>query len=150
MVPLVYVVRKLVPVPAPPPFLSNDLSYSNTHGSVDGEMIARASHTHPMFRNDNSAVYYLLEEATRGTSYAPTIKPYQQTKQGREAWRSLVNQYAGQDKWEAEVKRQDDLLHNRQWKGQSNFSLEKFIAQHRNAYVSMRQCVEHITLQLPK
>jgi hypothetical protein len=60
-----------------------------------------------------------------------------------------VNQYAGQDKWEAEVKHQDDLLHNRQWKGQSNFWLEKFIAQHHNAYVSMRQCVEHITFQLP-
>jgi hypothetical protein len=148
MVPLAYVVRELIAVPAPPP-LVNDLPYSTLHGSVEGEMIARASHAHPLFRDDNSAVYYLLEEATRGTSYAPTIKPYQRTKQGREAWRSLVNQYAGQDKWEAEVKRQDDLLHNRQWKGQSNFSLEKFIAQHRNAYVSMRQCVEHITFQLP-
>jgi hypothetical protein len=146
---LAYVVRELVPVPAPPP-LANDLPYSNLHGSVEGEMIARASHTHPLFRDDNSAVYYLLEEATRGTSYAPTIKPYQRTKQGREAWWSLVDQYADQDKWEAEVKRQDDLLHNRQWKGQSNFSLEKFIAQHHNAHVSsMRQCVEHITFQLP-
>ena len=112
-------------------------------------MIARASHTHPLFRDDNSAVYYLLEKATRGTSYAPTIKPYQRSKQGREAWRSLVNQYAGDDKWEAELKRQDDLLHNRVWKGQSNFSLEKFIAQHRNACVSMRQSAEHVTFQLP-
>jgi hypothetical protein len=57
MVPLAYVVRELVPVPAPPP-LANDLPYSNIHGSVKGEMIARASHTHPLFRDDNSAVYY--------------------------------------------------------------------------------------------
>jgi hypothetical protein len=94
-------------------------------------------------------VYYLLEEATRGTSYAPTIKPYQRAKNGREAWRSLVNQYAGEDKWQSELKKQDELLHNRQWRGQSNFSLEKFIAQHRNAFVSMRQCAEHVTFQLP-
>jgi hypothetical protein len=148
MVPLAYVVRETVP-PGVAPALATGLPHSNEHGSVEGEMIARASHTHPLFRDDNSAVYYLLEEATRGTSYAPTIKPYQRSKQGRKAWRSLVNQYAGDDKWEAELKSQDDLLHNRVWKGQSNFSLEKFIAQHRNAYVSMRQSAEHVTFQLP-
>jgi hypothetical protein len=70
-------------------------------------------------------------------------------KNGREAWRLLVNQYAGEDKWQSELKRQDELLHNRQWKEQSNFLLEKFIAQHRNAFVSIRQCAEHVTFQLP-
>ena len=35
------------------------------------------------------------------------------------------------------------------WKGQSNFSLEKFIAQHRNAFISMEQCAEHVAFQLP-
>jgi hypothetical protein len=148
MVPLAYVVREVV-IPLAPPPLATNLPYCEQHGSVEGELIARASHAHPLFRDDNSAVYYLLEEATRGTSYAPTIKPYQRKKQGREAWRSLVNQYAGEDKWQSELKRQDELLHNRQWKGQSNFSLEKFIAQHRNAFVSMRQCAEHVTFQLP-
>jgi hypothetical protein len=148
MVPLAYVVREPVVALAPPP-LATGLPHSEDHGSVEGEMIARASHTHPLFRDDNAALYYLLEEATRGTSYAPTIKPYQRSKQGREAWRSLVNQYAGEDKWQAELKRQDELLHNRIWKGQSNFTLEKFIAQHRNAFVSMRQCAEHVTFQLP-
>ena len=149
MVPLAYVVREVVDPPAPPPPLATNLPHSTEHGSVEGELIARASHTHPLFRDDNSAVYYLLEEATRGTSYAPTIKPYQRSKHGRDAWRSLVMQYAGEDKWQSELKYQDDLLHNRQWKGQSNFSLEKFIAQHRNAFVSMRQCAEHVTFQLP-
>jgi hypothetical protein len=48
MVPLAYVVRELIPVPAPPP-LANDLAYSILHGSVEGEMIARASHAHPLF-----------------------------------------------------------------------------------------------------
>jgi hypothetical protein len=94
-------------------------------------------------------VYYLLEEATRGTSYAPTIKPFQRAKDGRGAWNSLITQYAGDDKWQAELTKHDELLHNRQWKGQSNFSLEKFIAQHRNAYVTMRQSAEHVTFQLP-
>ena len=40
-------------------------------------------------------------------------------------------------------------MHTRLWKGQSNFPLEGFIAQHRNAFVSMKQCAEHIAYQLP-
>ena len=48
-----------------------------------------------------------------------------------------------------EIKHQDDLLHTCQWKVQSNFPLEGFIAQHRNAFVSMQQCAEHVEYQLP-
>ena len=61
----------------------------------------------------------------------------------------LMNQYAGDDKWKAEIKKQDDLLHTCIWKGQSSFLQEGFIAQHRNAYVSMQQCAEHVEYQLP-
>ena len=47
------------------------------------------------------------------------------------------------------MRRQHDLLHNRVWKGRSNFPLEGFVAQHRNAFVSMQQCDEHVSFQLP-
>ena len=60
-----------------------------------------------------------------------------------------MNQYAGRDKWEVEIKCQDNLLHTQVWKGQSNFLLEGFTAQHQNAYVSMQQCAEHVEYQLP-
>ena len=95
------------------------------------------------------AVYYALEEATCSTSYATSIKPFQRTKNGHSALLALMNQYAGNDKWEAEIRKQDDLLHTHVWKGQSNFPLEAFIAQHCNAFVSMQQCAEHIAYQLP-
>ena len=149
MIPLAYVIRKDEDVPAIAPPLMAGQPHSETHGSIEGEMIARASHTHAMFRDDNAAVYYALEEATHSTSYAASIKPFQRTKNGRGALQALTNQYAGNDKWEAEIRRQDDLLHTRVWKGQSNFPLEGFIAQHRNAFVSMQQCAEHIAYQLP-
>ena len=55
------------------------------------------------FRDDNSVVYYHLEEATRGTSYAASIKPFQRGKDGRGAWKALTSPYAGKDKWEAET-----------------------------------------------
>ena len=94
-------------------------------------------------------VYYHLEGAIRGTSYAAEIKPFQSGKDGRGAWKALTSQYAGKDKWEAEIKHQEQLRHTRIWKGHSNISLENFISQHRNAYVSMQASAEHVQYQLP-
>ena len=102
-----------------------------------------------MSNNDSSSVYYHLEEAVRSTSYASSIKPYQRQKDGRGAWLAIVSQYAGKDKWDSEIKKQDDFLHSSQWKGQSNFTLGMLITQHRAAYVSMVQCAEHVDYQLP-
>ena len=149
MIPLAYVVRIDHQVPGPAPTLAPNQPHSTEHGSVEGELIARASHTHALFRDDNSVVYYHLEEATRATSYAASIKPFQKVRDGRGAWKALTSQYAGKDKWKAEIKRQEQLLHTRIWKGQSNFSLENFISQHRNAYVSMQASAEHVQYQLP-
>ena len=70
---------------------------------------------------------------------AASIKPFQRLKDGRGAYLAIRAQYAGRDKWETEIKRQDNLLHTRVWKGQGIFSLERFVAQHRNAFVSSFQ-----------
>jgi hypothetical protein len=37
----------------------------------------------------------------------------------------------------------------RKWKGQSNFALERFVAQHQNAFVCLQAAGEHVTYQLP-
>ena len=148
-IPLSYVIRQNVEVPAATPPLANHQPHSTEHGSVEAELVARASHTHALYRDDNDKVYHYLEEATRSTTYAASIKPYQRRKDGRGAWFAIKNQYAGNDKWEAEIKKQEQLIHTRTWKGQTNFSLEAFTSQHRAAYVSMQQCAEHIQYQLP-
>ena len=149
MIPLAYVIRIYPQVQGIAPTLAPNQPHSTEHGSVEEELIARASHTHALFRDDNSVVYYHWEKATRGTSYAASIKPFTKAKDGRGAWKALTSQYAGKDKWEAEIKRQEQLLHTRIWKGQSNVSLENFISQHRNAYVSMQASAEHVQYQLP-
>jgi len=146
---LAYVIREIVAVGGIAPPLLNHFPHSDEHGWVEAELVARASHTHALFRDDNSSVYYKLEEATRTTSYAASIKPFQRLKNGRAAWLALTSQYAGKDKWEQELKKQDDLLHTREWKGQSNFTLERFVQQHRNAFVSMQQCALYVQYQLP-
>ena len=82
MIPLAYVIRNDPQVPGLAPQLAPNQPHSTEHGSVERELIARASHTHALFRDDNSVEYYHLEEATRGTSYAASIKPFQRGKMG--------------------------------------------------------------------
>ena len=98
MIPLAYVIQIDPQVPGLAPPLAANEPHSTEHGSVEGELIARAAHTHALFRDDNSVVYYHLEEATRGTSYAASIKPFQRGKDGRGAWKALTSQYTGKDK----------------------------------------------------
>ena len=148
-IPLAYITRETVDVPAIPPPQEANKPHSTEYGSIEVELVARASHDHELYKEDNGSVYYHLEKATRGTIYSASIKPFQRGKDGRGAWLALTSQYAGNDKWEVKLKRQDDLLQQRQWKGQNTFPLEEFIAQHRNAFVSMQQCDEHISYQLP-
>jgi hypothetical protein len=97
-VPLAYVIQPEAPVPAKG-IQATGTPRSTEHKAIKTELIARAFHGHPLFREDNSSVYYKLEEATRATSYAALIKQYQsRTKNGREAWLALSNQYAGNNK----------------------------------------------------
>ena len=148
-IPLAYITRETVNVPAIPPPQEVNKPHSTEHGSIEVELVAHASHDHELYKEDNWSVYYHLEEATRRTIYSASIKPFQCGKDGHGAWLALTSQYAGNDKWEAELKRQDDLLHQRQWKKQNTFPLEGFIGQHCNAFISMQQCAEHVSYQLP-
>ena len=63
-IPLAYIIRDEPNPPAMAPPLAPGQPHSTEHGSVEAELIARASHTHALFRNDNSDLYFLLEEAT--------------------------------------------------------------------------------------
>ena len=148
-IPLTYVIREEVDVPAAAPDLANGKPHSTEHGSVEMELVARASHDHPLYRTDNQKVYEFVEEATRTTSYSASIKPFMRSKDGRGAYKALVAQYAGTDKWEALVKTANSVLHTHKWKGQNAFTLEQFVAKHRNAFVTLQNASRHITIQLP-
>jgi hypothetical protein len=148
-IPLAYVIRETVAVPALCPDRLHNQPFSQVHGSILDDMINRASHTHGLYPQDNAAVYFKMEEASRGTPFADSIKTYQRRKDGRGAYFAIVAQFAGNDKWEAEIKKSTTILHQRKWKGSQNFTLEKFVALHRNAYVSLQACATHVQYQLP-
>ena len=65
-------------------------------------------------------------------------------------WEALVTQHAGQDKWDAEVKKHSAFLVTYKWKGSGNFLLEGFCAKHRMAYEQLKAAVAHgVTHQIP-
>ena len=148
-IPLAYVIRPAITPPAVASLLATDLPHSKIHGSVKADLINRASHNHPLYRDDNADVYFRLEEALRGTSFVASIKPFQRARNGRDAFFAVRNQYAGEDKWQAELKKQEDIVHSRIWKGQGQYTLDRYVAQHCNAFVMMQECSTHVPYQLP-
>ena len=92
------------------PTQAADQPYSTGHGSVAGEMVARLSHAHPLYRVDNATGFSQLVTATLGTSYASTIAPFKRAKDGRGALVALKAQFAGPSHWDREVKSMSDFL----------------------------------------
>ena len=117
-------------------------------GSVTEELIQRLNHNGPLFRSDNALVYSLLDEATRNTIYAPTIKPFARTKNGRDAWLAIVSSHAGDDKWDQIRKDKYNFLMNTKWNGRA-YSLEKFTGLHRSSFVMLEEASLHVPFQLP-
>ena len=76
-IPLAYIIQDEPNPPAAALPLAPGQPHSIEHGSVEAELIAWALHTHALFQNDNSDLYFLLEEATWSTPYAASIKPFQ-------------------------------------------------------------------------
>ena len=75
-VPLSYVIHDMVTIPASSLPLKINEPYSIKYGSVEGELVAHNSHTHPRYTDDNSQVYYFLEEGITSTAYTISIKPF--------------------------------------------------------------------------
>ena len=93
------------------------------YGSVEEDLISRVSHNHPLFKDDNAEFYYDIETALRGTAYLALIKPFQRSKDGRGALLGVQSQYSSREKWQADLRTQEDIVHNQLWKGQGQFTL---------------------------
>ena len=150
-VPLAYVIRDDAKVPETKdvPEAEKDQPWAKEYGCIETELISLTDHAHALFRQDNADVYAKMEEATRNTTYWASIKPFQRTQDGCGAYLALVTQFAGKDKWEKEIQQQSSILHTRKWKGQNNFTLERHVGVHQNAYVMMEAGSVHVNFQLP-
>ena len=62
-----------------------------------GDLISRASHSHPLYKTDNAIVFGAIESATRESVFSTTIKPVARKKDGRGAWKALLTSHVGID-----------------------------------------------------
>ena len=147
--PLSWIYRPDDAVPAVAPALEPDQPFSTEHSSVSHEMVARMSHTHPLFRADNATGYAQLVTATLGTQYASTIAPFKRTKNGRAALKALKAQFAGKAYWDKEVKIMTDFMHGSKFTGNTGFTLHAFLAKHRASFHTLQRCKEHVQVELP-
>ena len=95
---LAYVLRPDVSIPLISSIVcAADCPYSIEQGSVSNELIVRAGYDYPLLNEDNTKLYFAIEEAVRNTNYATSIKPFQRSKNGRGALLSLKHQYYNKD-----------------------------------------------------
>ena len=147
--PIAYVIRENEVPEATPPTLATNEPHSEKHGSVRGELIARLTHTHGLYREDNAAVFDDIELATRGTKYAASIAKFKMAKDGRGAYEALKHQHAGKAMWDQQAAKCHEFMLNRKFTGGTEMTLERYIQQHQAAHVALEQCRVHVKCVVP-
>ena len=140
-----YLIRENAVAAVIVPPLAADKAYSTEHGLVEEELVVRATHHDTLYREDNKSIYHMLEEGVRNTPCAASRKPFMRGKDGKEAFLAIKRQYAGVDKWENELRTQQEIMRDHVFNGRTNYNLEKYNCAHCNAYVVMEQCSDQVT-----
>jgi hypothetical protein len=112
-------------------------------------MIARMLHWHSLFKADNGAVFKLIQTAVRGTPIAASIAPICCNQNGCRAFFAIQAQHAGKDVWDKLVKEAKTVLQNRKWLVITNVTLAKHMGMHRQVFITMTECAEHIPVDVP-
>ena len=148
-VPIFYVLRSMVAVATPAPPRATNKPYSDSHGSVQDELISRVSFDHACFFDDRAKLYEMVEIAARNTKYAPTVAPYKATKDGRGAFYALVTQHAGTAKWEEIIKMANAQLRTMKFKGNNQLTLETHCNKHRTNFISLQEAGGFVPTEIP-
>ena len=102
--PVGYVVRAVAAVDATPPARQAGDPHSVETGSIEGDLTARMTHNHPLYKVDNGSVFDMIEIAVRGHDVAATIAPFRRARDGRGALLALKSQHAGPACWESDLR----------------------------------------------
>ena len=146
--PLIYVLRENVEVPSEVDDPLDPNSHYGQSGSMIEELTKRLPHSGPIFKDDNKTVFMLISKAVAGTSVESTIKSFSRQKDGRAAYKALVANHAGDEKYRAIVKARMNLLQNIKWNGRS-YPLEQHVSNHRTAVDDLVDCALHINNAVP-
>ena len=111
-------------------------------------MVARLSHTGPIYKHENTSVYMNIEKAERVTSVDSTVKALSRCKGGRGAFLALILNHVGDTKYRAILKKHMNLPHNIKYNGHF-YSLETYLSNRRQVVKGLRECAICITTSVP-
>lgn len=148
-IPLAYVTRRIVH-PLSIADIRVDKPFSEDYGSFHEELVARASHDHPNFVDDNAAVLDILVGCLSETEFLTSLKPFQKARDGRGALLALESQNLGDSKWDMLIKAAEQTVLNFPWNGKnSKYTLDRHIVSHRAAHNDMVRASESTPYQPP-
>ena len=114
------------------------------HGSTEADTMPMKYYDHLWNIDDNFQVHCMLDEATRVSTRARSIKPFQNKKERRAEFQPMLLQHAGLDEWIAALQKCDDYLHARKCKSNSNFPLTGLTFNNYQSCVETTKCIEHV------
>ena len=147
--PLAYIIRDDAAVDPVPPVLALGEPFAAEYGSIEGEMIARLSHSHALYKSDNGQVFDIIESALRGTAISPSITQFRKTRDSRSAYLALKMQHAGQDVWDKLNREAESKLQQAKWNGTTNITLQQHMSMHRREWITLQDCSQHIPVDVP-
>ena len=72
-----------------------DACRTEDSGSLEEELIKRASHSHLLFKENDTAFYYRLDESIMPKVHYASIKPFKRKKDEGNTWLSIVKHNTG-------------------------------------------------------
>ena len=151
-VPLSYIIRgqSVVPNINCLPLINDNLPYSPQYQSFHVESINRAPHSGPYFNEDNAKVMNVLSSIFQGTSHETSITPFQCTRDGRQAYQSIVVHNLGTNRWKAMVDKAEKFLHTSKWNGRNpRYTITTNISRHRPNFQMLLKVTNHSTYNVP-
>ena len=143
--PLAYLLREdpVVVPPATDMFLLGKC-YSDLHGSLCEELVNRKSHSCACVEIDKVALYHLLCPALQDGPLESALQPYEKSKDGILAIKSMYAQHGGKPKWEKAHSSQVALLTLPWTSAKNTCSLTNHIAKFRSIVMDITRCCKHI------
>jgi hypothetical protein len=144
-----YIVRMIAAVdPVSPAHQVGD-PHSIKTGLIDGSLMVRIPHNHPLFKVDNGLTFDMIETSVRGHDVAATTAPFCRAQDGHGALLPFQSQHAGKATYDQLIKDAENILKNRTWLGTTSVTLSQHMGLHHKVYITLTECAEHISVEIP-
>ena len=132
-IPIDYILNRIDVVP-------NDMSIATINTPFSHEFISsNATHIGEKFNSDSSLVFTLLENDLRDTPGWNHISSFKRNRDGRSAWKSLLNHYEGKQFQTIIRTKSFNTLKNTYYRGEhTSFSFKKYTNKHMSAHKELQ------------